>query len=154
MTDTAAVSELGPVDYLVLEFPGSRFNGGIAPAIADLVGRNLVRVLDLLVVKKDLDGSVMAFELSDLHDAEVGELRGYEEELALLLNEEDVAAIAATILPGNSAGVVVWENTWAAPFATAVRESGGQLVASGRIPVETLLAVIEADTEPETVEER
>jgi hypothetical protein len=153
MTNSPSVAELGPVDYLVLEFPGSQFNGNIAPALADLVERNIVRVLDIVVVKKDADGSVAAFELSDLHDTEVGNLRGYEDELALLLNEEDVAAIGATLLPGSSAGVLVWENTWAAPFAVAVRQSGGQMVASGRIPVDTLLAVIEADQDDETTEE-
>jgi len=97
------------------------------------------------VLKKDDDGTLEAFELSDLEEGEVGELRTYESELAMLLSEEDVNSLAAAIEPGNSAGVVVWENTWAAPFASAVRRSGGQLVASGRIPTQALLAAIEAD---------
>jgi hypothetical protein len=143
--DVNGVDELGPVDWIVVEFPGSRFNGEIAPALRDLVERELVRVLDLLVLKKDASGSLDAFELSDLDDGEIGTLREYESQLAMLLSEEDVTAVAAAIEPGSSAAVLVWENSWAAPFASAVRQSGGQLVASGRIPVQALLAAIEAD---------
>jgi hypothetical protein len=105
----------------------------------------VVRVLDLLVLKKDSEGTLEAFELSDLDTSEIGELRGYESQLAMLLSEDDVTAVAAAIEPGSSAAVLVWENTWAAPFASAVRHSGGQLVASGRIPIQALLAAIEAD---------
>jgi hypothetical protein len=143
--DVNDIDELGPVDWIVVEFPGSRFNGEIAPALHDLVERGLVRVLDLLVLKKDADGSLEAFELSDLDEIEVGQMRSYETELAMLLSEEDVTSVAAAIEPGSSAAVLVWENSWAAPFASAVRRSGGQLVASGRIPIQALLAVIEAD---------
>ena len=143
--DEDNVDELGPVDWIVVEFPGSRFNGEIAPALRDLVERDLVRVLDLLVLKKDADGTLEAFELSDLDPEEIGEMRTYEAELAMLLSEDDVTAIAEAIEPGSSAAVLVWENTWAAPFASAVRRSGGQLVASGRIPIQALLAAIEAD---------
>jgi Family of unknown function (DUF6325) len=145
MDDINNVDELGPVDWIVVEFPGSRFNGEIAPALRDLVDRGVVRVLDLLVLKKDSDGTLEAFELSDLDTSEIGELRGYESQLAMLLSEDDVTAVAAAIEPGSSAAVLVWENTWAAPFASAVRHSGGQLVASGRIPIQALLAAIEAD---------
>jgi hypothetical protein len=137
----------------VVEFPGSRFNGQIAPALLDLVERDLVRVLDLLVLKKDDDGSLEAFELSDLDEGEIGGFREYESELAMLLSEEDVTSLAAAIEPGSSAAVLVWENTWAAPFASAVRRSGGQLVASGRIPIQALLAAIEADEQEEAAEE-
>jgi hypothetical protein len=132
--------------------PGSKFNGQIAPALLDLVERDLIRVLDLLVLKKDADGSLEAFELSDLDQGEIGDLRTYESELAMLLSEEDVTSLAAAIEPGSSAGVLVWENTWAAPFASAVRRSGGQLVASGRIPIQALLAAIEADEKEEADE--
>ena len=116
----------------------------------DFLGRiigldNGVGVLDLLVLKKDADGSLEAFEFSDLDVGEIGELRTYESELAMLLSEEDMTSLAAAIEPGSSAAVLVWENTWAAPFASAVRRSGGQLVASGRIPIQALLAAIEAD---------
>jgi len=133
----------------VVEFPGSRFNGEIAPALRELVDQNLIRVLDLLVLKKDAEGELEAFELSDLEDSELGGLRSHEHELAMLLSEDDVTALAASIEPGSSAAVLVWENKWAAPFGAAVRHSGGQLVASGRIPIQALLAAIEADTKPE-----
>jgi Family of unknown function (DUF6325) len=89
MDEVDAVDELGPVDWIVVEFPGSRFNGQIAPALLDLVERDLIRVLDLLVLKKDDDGTLEAFELSDLDEGEIGELRTYESELAMLLSEED-----------------------------------------------------------------
>jgi hypothetical protein len=150
MTET--IDELGPVDWIVVEFPGSKFNGEIAPALRDLVQRRLIRVLDLLVLKKEEDGSLEAFELSDLDPSEVGELRAYESELAMLLSEDDVTAVAAAVEPGTSAAVLVWENVWAAPFASAVRHSGGQLVASGRIPVQAMLAAIEADDTAEGAE--
>jgi hypothetical protein len=153
MDEVDAVDELGPVDWIVVEFPGSRFNGQIAPALLDLVERDLVRVLDLLVLKKDDDGTLEAFELSDLDEGEIGELRTYESELAMLLSEEDVTSLAAAIEPGSSAAVLVWENSWAAPFASAVRRAGGQLVASGRIPTQALLAAIEADEQEEAADE-
>jgi hypothetical protein len=153
MDEVDEVDELGPVDWIVVEFPGSRFNGQIAPALLDLVERDLVRVFDLLVLKKDDDGSLEAFELSDLDEGEIGGFREYESELAMLLSEEDVTSLAAAIEPGSSAAVLVWENTWAAPFASAVRRSGGQLVASGRIPIQALLAAIEADEKEDAAEE-
>ena len=141
------VDELGPVDWIVVEFPGSRFKGEIAPALDDLVVRGIIRVLDLLLIRKDEDGSLDFFELSDLDESEIGTLRLYENELATLLSEEDVASVAAAIEPGSTAALLVWENSWAAPFASAVRHAGGQLAASGRIPVQALLAAIEAEEE-------
>jgi hypothetical protein len=141
------VDELGPVDWIVVEFPGSRFKGEIVPELQTLVDRNIVRVLDLLLMKKDADGTLEAFELSDLDDSELGALRTYETELAMLLSEDDVTSIAAAVEPGSTAAVLVWENLWAAPFGSAVRRAGGQLVASGRIPVQALLAVLEEDDE-------
>ena len=142
MTET--IDELGPVDWIVVEFAGSKFNGQIAPALKDLVERDVIRVLDLLILKKDDDGSLEAFELSDMDLSEVGELRAYEAQLAMLLSEEDVTAVANAVEPGSSAAVLVWENTWAAPFASAVRHSGGQLVASGRLPIQAIIASLEA----------
>lgn len=139
------IDELGPVDWLVVEFPGSRFKGEIAPELNDLVNRGLIRVLDLLLLRKDDDGAIEAFELSDLDEAEIGELRSYEAELAMLLSAEDVESLAAAVEPGSTAAALVWENTWAAPFASAVRRAGGQLVANGRIPVQAILAAIEAE---------
>jgi hypothetical protein len=150
---TEAIDELGPVDWLVVEFPGSRFNGEIAPTITDLVDREIIRVLDLLVLRKDEDGSLEAFEITELEDSELGELRAYETELAMLLSAEDVEAIAAAVEPGSTAACLVFENRWAAPFASAVRRAGGQLVANGRIPVQALLASLEADSAMDTAGE-
>jgi hypothetical protein len=143
------VDELGPVDWIVVEFPGSRFKGEIAPALDDLAARGIIKVLDLLLIRKDEDGSLEFFELSDLDESEIGTLRLYESALAMLLSEEDVEAVAAAVEPGSTAALLVWENSWAAPFASAVRHAGGQLAASGRIPVQALLAAIEADENEE-----
>ena len=146
MTDED-VDELGPVDYLVVEFPADKanFSGDMASELSALVSRGLVRVLDLLLLKKNDDGSVEGFESHDFGDDELGELRALEDELALLLAEEDVESIGAAMEPGSVAAVLVYENVWAAPFGAAVRRSGGQLVASGRIPIQALAAALEAD---------
>ena len=146
MTDED-VDELGPVDYLVVEFPADKanFSGEMATELSALVDRGLVRVLDLLILKKSDDGSVEGFESHDFGDDELGELRALEDELALLLAEEDVESIGAAMEPGSVAAVLVYENVWAAPFGAAVRRSGGQLVASGRIPIQALAAALEAD---------
>jgi hypothetical protein len=140
-----ALDELGPVDWIVVEFPGSGFNGEIAPVLTDLVERGTVRVLDLLLVRKREDGSLDCYELAELGEDEVGALRAYEGRLAMLLSEQDVAAAAAAVEPGSTAALLVWENTWATPFAAAVRHAGGQLVAGGRIPPQVLLAALEED---------
>jgi hypothetical protein len=146
---TESLDQLGPVDWIVVEFPGSRFNGTIAPTLTDLVDRGIIRILDLLMIRKDADGSIDAFEISDLDDDEIGSIRDYETTMANLLSEEDVESVAAAIEPGSTAALLVWENCWAAPFGSAVRHAGGQLVASGRIPVQALIAAIEADLEEE-----
>jgi hypothetical protein len=139
------IDELGPVDYLVVEFPGSKFNGDIAPTLVDLVDRGIIRVLDLIMIAKESDGSFDAIELSDFEDGALGELHRFETEIAELLSADDIEAVALALEPGSTAGVLVYENLWAAPFASAVRHSGGQLVASGRIPVQALIASFEAD---------
>jgi hypothetical protein len=139
------LEELGPVDYLVVEFPGSKFNGEIAPTLIDLVDRGIVRVLDLIIITKEPDGSFDAIELDDFEDGALGEIRRFEREIAELLSADDIANVAAALEPGSSAGVLVYENQWAAPFASAVRRAGGQLVANGRISAEALIASFEAD---------
>jgi hypothetical protein len=141
------VDELGPVDYIVVEFPADQanFSGAMASELSALVNRGVVRVLDLLFLKKELDGSLEGFESHELGDDDLGELRAAETELAMLLAEEDVESIGAALEPGSVAAVLVWENVWAAPFGAAVRQSGGQLVASGRIPIQALAAALEAD---------
>jgi hypothetical protein len=144
MTGTE-IDEFGPVDYLVVEFPpgDSHFTGEIAAELARLVESEMVRVLDLLVLVKDEQGVVEAMEIEDLE--QLDELRTAETQLADLLAAEDVANLAAAMEPGTTAGVLVWENTWAAPFASAARRSGGQLVATGRIPIQAILASFEAE---------
>ena len=146
MTDSD-VDELGPVDYVVVEFPADRanFSGEMASELSALVKGGVVRVLDLLFLKKELDGSVEGFESHEFDDSELGELREAETELAMLLAAEDVESIGAALEPGTIAAVLVWENAWAARFGSAVRRSGGQLVASGRIPIQALAAALEAD---------
>ena len=149
----AEIDELGPVDYLVVEFPAgqSSFSGEMAAELAALVESGTIRLLDLLVVTKADDGSIEAFEIDDLdHDAEGDEdvaaaLRGLETEIAEVLAAEDVALLAEAMEAGSTAGMVVWENAWAAPFASAARRAGGQLVASGRIPIQAIAASIEAE---------
>ena len=144
MTDND-VDELGPVDYLVVEFPPgvSHFTGEMAAELGKLVDAGTIRILDLVVVVKDENGDIEGLEIEDLD--ELDELRTAETQLAELLAAEDVANLAAAMEPGTTAGVVVWENTWAAPFASAARRSGGQLIANGRIPIQAILASIEAD---------
>jgi hypothetical protein len=141
------VDELGPVDYLVVEFPPktSNFTGEMAREIAKLVENKVIRVLDLLVLHKDADGAIEALEIDDFE--QLDELRRIETQLAELLAEEDVAHLAAAMEPDTTAGVLVWENLWAAPFASAARRAGGQLIASGRIPIQAILASLEAEDE-------
>jgi hypothetical protein len=141
------VDELGPVDYVVIEFPGSQFNGEIAPILVDLVDRGIVRVLDLLMIHKDAEGSFEAFELSEYEHSDLGEIRRLETDIAELVTEDDVVKVAAALEPGSTAALLVYENRWAAPFAAAVRHAGGQLVANGRIPIQALVAAFEADEE-------
>lgn len=140
-----AIDELGPVDYVVIEFPGNKFNGEIAPALGDLIDRELVKVLDLVFITKDADGTYEGFEIGDLDEGVVGEIEKLEVDIAHLVSEEDVASLAASLEPNSSAAVLVWENKWAAPFASSVRHAGGQLVASGRIPIQAVIAALEAD---------
>jgi len=146
MNDTN-VDELGPVDYIVVEFPADKadFSGAMAAELTALVKRGTIRVLDLMVLKKDLDGSVEGFESHDFGDTDLAGLIELETELAMLLAEEDVEAIGASLEPGTVAAVLIWENLWAAPFGAAARRSGGQLVASGRIPIQAIAAAVEAD---------
>ena len=144
MTDVS-LDELGPVDYVVVEFPAgaSSFTGEMAAELRALVDAGTIRVIDILILVKNEDGSVEALELSDLE--QLGELQVLEAELAELLAEEDVLNLAAAMDPGSVAGVLIYENLWAAPFAAAARRSGGQLIANGRIPIQAIIASIEAD---------
>ena len=143
----AVDDELGPIDYVVVEFPPgtARLNGAMAQELASLVDTEIIRVLDVILVHKDDDGSLEVMEFEDLDD--IGDLGLLEGRLAEVLAAEDVEHLAAAMTPGSSGVALVWENTWAAPFAVAARESGGQLVASGRIPTQALLAAVGAQPE-------
>lgn len=140
-----SLDELGPVDYIVVEFPAgaSHFSGEIVEELIRLVDAGLIRVVDALILIKGDDGSIDVTELSDLDD--LGELEALESQLAELLAEEDIVNLAAAMDPGSVAGVLIWENLWAAPFGAAARRAGGQLIASGRIPIQAIIAAIEAD---------
>jgi hypothetical protein len=139
------MDELGPVDFLIVEFPAGKanFTGEMAAELVRLVDAGTIRLLDILILTKDADGAIDAFEIEDFEGLD--ELRALETDLAELLAEEDVEHLAAAMEPGSVAGVLVWENTWAAPFASAARRAGGQLVANGRIPIQAILASLAAD---------
>jgi Family of unknown function (DUF6325) len=143
------IDTLGPVDYLVVEFPPgvSHFTGEMATELGKLIDAGVIRVLDLLIMVKNDDGSIEGIEVEDIAGA--GEVRVEETQLAEILAAEDVVNLAGAMTPGTTAGVLVWENTWAAPFASAARRSGGQLVANGRIPIQAILASLEADASTE-----
>jgi hypothetical protein len=135
----------GPVDYLIVEFPAgaSSFTGEMAEELARLVEARTIRIVDVLILTKDENGDVEALELSDVEN--LGPLAQIEAELAELLAEDDVGHLAAAMDPGTVAGVLIYENLWAAPFASAARRAGGQLIADGRIPIQAIIASIEAD---------
>jgi hypothetical protein len=145
--DRDELDEMGPIDYLVVEFPGSRMTGEGLPLLVDLVDRGIIRVLDLVFVKKELDGSVKGLALADLDSDGQLDLAVFEGASSGLLGREDLDDAGSVLEPGSSAGLLVYENRWAAPFAKALRKGGGQLVASGRIPVQAVLAALDA-TEP------
>jgi Family of unknown function (DUF6325) len=139
------LDSLGPIDYIVVEFPAgaSNFTGEMADELIALVDAGTIRVIDVLILIKNEDGTVDAMELSEID--QLGPLQKVEAQLAELLAEDDVAHLAAAMDPGSTAGVLIWENLWAAPFASAARRSGGQLIANGRIPIQAIIASIEAD---------
>ncbi|MBM9621870.1 DUF6325 family protein [Streptomyces zhihengii] len=139
------IEDMGPVDYLVLEFPGNRMTGEGLPLLVDLVDRGIVRILDLAFVTKQDDGTVAAVELRDIGDH--AELTVFEGVSSGLLGQDDLDEAGAVLEPGSSAAVLVYENTWAAPLAKALRRGGARMVAGGRIPVQALLASLDA-TEP------
>jgi hypothetical protein len=146
MTDIN-LDQLGPVDYLVVGFAADKadFSGAMADELKKLVESDTIRVLDLVMVTSDEDGNVEAAELRDRDDSEIGELRSLETDLSLILAMEDVERIGADLEPGSVAAVLVWENTWAGPLASAIRHSGGELITSGRIPTQALIAAAEED---------
>jgi Family of unknown function (DUF6325) len=134
--------EVGPIEYIVVGFPGNKFNGQIVPELAKLIESTTVRILDLIFVGKDDNGDVVAFEFDQLD--ELGAFASLEGEVGGVLTDEDVAYAAALLEPGNSAALLIWEDLWAAPFAAAVRDSGGILLESARVPHELAQAAFAA----------
>ena len=135
--------EMGPIDYILVEWPGRQPNGEVAPHLVDLVDRGLIRILDLAFVTKDESGAVAGLEIADLGDG-AAELEVFEGASSGLISDDDLGEAANALEPGTSAALLLFENTWAAPFVAAVRRSGGQLVASGRIPADDILAALDA----------
>ncbi len=153
MMTEVSLGQLGPVDYAVVEFPAgaSSFTGEMAAELRALADSGTIRVSDVLILTKSADGVVEVAELSDA--GELGELEAIEAELGELLAADDVDRLAAAMEPGSTAGVLIWENLWAAPFASAVRRSGGQLIADGRSPLQAIISSIRADEATATVGE-
>ena len=129
---------MGPVEYIIIGFPGNRFNGDIAPALQELVEKGIVNILDLVFIKKDADGHVMAVELDQLSDDEATVFDSVDGEVGYLLSESDLAQMAEGLPNNTSAGLLVWENAWADRFARAVLDSGGEVLARERIPYEVM----------------
>ena len=137
------LNDMGPIDYLIVEWPGRQPNGEAAPHLIDLVDRGLIRIIDLAFIAKGEDGTVSRLEIADLGD-EVEAFAEFEGASTGLLSEDDAGEAAKALEPGTSAALLVYENLWAAPFASALRGSGAQLVASGRIPVQDLIDTLDA----------
>ncbi|MGY1622939.1 DUF6325 family protein [Geodermatophilus sp. SYSU D00965] len=137
------LDQMGPVDYLVVAFPVERMTGEAFPLLIDLVERGVIRILDLEFIRKDEDGTVTTLSQVDLERMQVLEAALFDGADSGLLRPDDLAEAAAALDPGTAAGVLVYENVWAAPFAAALRRSGGQLVASGHIPLQELAATLD-----------
>lgn len=138
------VDQMGPIDYLVIEFPGSRMTGEGLPLLVDLVERGIIRIIDLIFVQKREDGSVVGMELADFDSDGQLDLAVFEGVSSGILDADDIAETGGILEPGSTAALMVYENVWAAPLAVAIRKGGGQLIASGRIPVQALLAALDA----------
>lgn len=138
-----ALDEMGPIDYIVVEWPDKQPTGEAAPYLVDLVDRGLIRIIDIAFIAKDDDGNVGGIELSQVA-GQAAELEVFEGASTGLIGDDDIAEAGSALEPGTSAAVLIYENRWAAPFASAMRRSGAQLVANGRIPVQALVAALDA----------
>lgn len=145
---TEDLEEMGPIDYVLIEWPGKQPTGEAVPYLVDLVDKGIIRVLDLAFITKAEDGSVAGIDIADLGD-QVEEMKVFAGASSGVLSDDDFAEAAEALEPGTSAALLVYENRWAGPFAAAVRRSGGQLVANGRIPVQAFLAALDAAEEAE-----
>ena len=141
--DHGEFEEMGPIDYIVIEWPAQQPTGEVGPMILDLHDRGIIRILDVAFLAKGEDGSAAAIEINAMNGAGGG-FADFEGANSGLLGQEDLDEAAAVLAPGTSAAVLIWENRWAAPVAVAIRRSGGQLVANGRIPVQAILASLDA----------
>jgi hypothetical protein len=141
---TEVIAEIGPVDYLVVEFPGNKMTGEGLPILVELHDRGIIRILDLVFVSKDLDGTVSGLAISDFDADGTLDLAVFEGVRSGLIGEDDVEEASSALEPGNAAGILLYANTWAAPFASALLRGGAQVVASGRIPAEDLVAALDA----------
>ena len=137
------IEEMGPIDYIVLEWPGRQPKGDVAPLIIDLVDRGIIRILDVAFMVKRDDGTVDSIELGELN-GDSGGFGEFEGASSGLIGQDDLEEAASALEPGTSAAVLIWENRWAAPVAVALRRSGGQLVATGRIPIQSIVASLDA----------
>ena len=136
--------DVGPIDYLALEFPGARLSGEGMSILVDLVDRGIIRVLDMRAIVRGEDGVVTAMAISDLDGDGTLDLAIFEGVESDLLDDEDIEEAAALLEPGNAAALLVYENTWAGPFVSAMRRAGAEVVASGRIPADAVHARLEA----------
>jgi len=137
------MTEIGPVEYIVVGFPGNEFKGEIAPALGDLVDAGTIRIIDIAFAGKDENGDVTAFELSDIDSDVQAALEKLGAEPTGLFNEDDLMAVADTLDPGSSAAVLAWENLWAKPVAAAIRDAGGELYDYDRVPHDVIVAARE-----------
>jgi hypothetical protein len=135
---------MGPVEYLVVAFPGNKFNGDIVPALAELTDKGIIHIIDLVFIRKDAEGNVAAAEIEDLPADVAAAFEGLDGEINDLVNAEDIAFAAEGLDPDSSAGLLVYENVWATRFRDAIVESGGQLVDRGHIPLDAIEAALEA----------
>ena len=142
IADREALEEMGPIDYIVIEWPGRQPTGEAAPLILDLADRGIIRVLDIALLAKDEDGTVGALEIGMLPDGHP--FREFDGASTGIIGKDELEDAASTLNPGTCAALLIWENRWAAPVAIALRRSGGELVASGRIPSQSIVAALDA----------
>jgi hypothetical protein len=135
---------MGPISYLIVEFPGNKMTGEGFPILVDLVDRGVIRILDLVFVNRDADGTLRAIDLSDLDGDGSLDLSIFEGSSSGLLDASDLADAASVIEPGSSAGILIFENRWATSFVQALRGGGAQLVAAGYIPLDAVVASLDA----------
>jgi hypothetical protein len=139
-----AIEEMGPIDYLILEFPGAKLTGEGLPMLIDLVDRGIIRILDLVFVMKEHDGSLSGLSIADFDGDGELDLAVFDGINSGLIGQDDINEAGAVLEPGSAAGVLIYENSWAGPFAAAMRRSGAQVVASGRIPTQEIVAALDA----------